>query len=80
MCDKCNSKGEWNILEKFLLLTKSNKVNNVEGELETWRSAAKDQESYVSKWDDIVKSSHQISNLSSELYEGMLNVFSLPVR
>lgn len=63
-----------------MLLTKSNKANNTEKELETLRTAIKVQEDYVSKWNDMIKSNHQISNLSLELYERILNMFSLPVR
>lgn len=79
VCDKCNSKEEWNILEKFLL-TKSTKANNIQKELETVRNAIKVEENYVSKWNNIVKSNQQIANLSLELYERILKTFSLPVR
>ncbi|TGZ54504.1 mitochondrial DNA helicase [Temnothorax longispinosus] len=77
VCDKCNSKGEWNILEKFLSLTKLIKTNNTQKELETLRNAIKVQENYVSQWNDIIKSNQQIANLSSESYERILNMFSL---
>lgn len=81
ICDKCNSKGEWNILEKFLLLTRSTKSNNVQqAELETLRNIIKVQENYVSKWNSITKSNQQISDLSADLYEKVLETFSLPVR
>jgi len=79
LCDKCHSKGEWNILEKFLL-TKSTKANNMQKELETLRNAIKVQEDYATKWNNIVKSNQKIADLSSELYEEVLNIFSLPVR
>lgn len=79
VCDKCSSKGEWNILEKFLSLTKSNKINMQE-ELETLRNAIKIHENYASKWNNIIKSNQQIADLSSESYERILNIFSLPVR
>lgn len=80
VCDKCSSKGEWNILEKFLLLIKLTKTNDMQKELETLRNAIKVQENYVSKWDNIIKSNQQIADLSSELYEKVLKTFSLPVR
>lgn len=80
MCDKCNSKGEWNILEKFLLLTKSSKTNNTQKELETLRNTIRIQEDYVSKWDNITKSSQQVADLSLDQYEKILHTFSFPVR
>jgi len=80
VCDKCSSKGEWSILEKFLLLTKSFKANNMQKESEILRNAIKVKENYVAKWNDIIKSNQQIADLSSELYERVLNIFSLPVR
>lgn len=79
MCNKCNSKGEWNTLEKFLSLTKLKK-ENMQKELETLRNTINVQENYVSRWNNIVKSNQQLSNLSSELYERTLKIFSLPVR
>lgn len=78
MCDKCNSKGEWNILEKFLLLTKSSKKNNIQ-ELETLKNTIKIQTDYVSKWNNIMKSNQQVADLSPDLYEKVLHTFSLPV-
>jgi len=80
ICDKCSSKGEWSILEKFLLLTKSFKANNTQKELETLRNAIKVKENYIIKWNNIIKSNQQIADLSSESYEKVLNIFSLPVR
>ena len=81
MCDKCTSKGEWNILEKFLLLTKSSKTNNnAKKELENVRNTIRIQEDYVSKWNNIVKSNQQVADLSPDLYEKVLQTFSLPVR
>jgi len=80
VCDKCSSKGEWSILEKFLLLTKSFKANNTQKELEILRNAIKVKENYVAKWNNIIKSNQQIADLSSESYERVLNIFSLPVR
>ncbi|XP_012532524.1 twinkle protein, mitochondrial isoform X2 [Monomorium pharaonis] len=77
ICDKCSSKGEWNILEKFLSLTKSNKTNMQE-ELETLRKKVQVYKDYASKWNYIKKSNHQIADLSSESYERVLNIFSLP--
>lgn len=80
MCDKCSSKGEWNILEKFLLLTKrSSKTNNIQ-ELEALRNTIRIQEDYVSKWNNIMKSNQQVADLSPDLYEKVLHTFSLPVR
>ncbi|CAL1680357.1 unnamed protein product [Lasius platythorax] len=78
MCDKCSSKGEWNILEKFLLLTKSSKTSNTQRELETLRNTIRIQEDYVSKWDNITKSNQQVADLSPDLYEKVLHTFSLP--
>lgn len=78
MCDKCSSKGEWNILEKFLVLTKSSKASNKQ-ELETLRNTMKTQTDYVSKWNNIVKSNRQVANLSPDLYEKVLHAFSFPV-
>lgn len=49
-------------------------------EMETMRNAIKVQENYVSQWNNIIKSNQQIANLSLELYERILNTFSLPVR
>ncbi|XP_011877477.1 PREDICTED: twinkle protein, mitochondrial [Vollenhovia emeryi] len=77
VCDKCNSKGGWNILEKFLSLTKSNKANSTQ-ELETLRDAVKPEENHASTWNNIIKSNQHIASLSSELYENILNKFSLP--
>ncbi|KYQ48786.1 Twinkle protein, mitochondrial [Trachymyrmex zeteki] len=77
LCYKCSSKGEWNILEKFLL-TKSTKANNMQKELKTLRNATKVQEDYATKWNNIMKSNQKIADLSSELYEEVLNTFSLP--
>ncbi|XP_072742710.1 mitochondrial DNA helicase isoform X2 [Anoplolepis gracilipes] len=77
MCDKCSSKGEWNILEKFLLLTKSSKTNNIQ-ELETLRNTIRIQEDYVAKWNNIMKSNQQMTDLSPDLYEKILYTFSLP--
>lgn len=74
LCDGCNSKGEWNILEKFL--TRSNKAT--QEELKTLRNAIKVQENYETKWNNIIKSNQPIANLSSESYERVLNTFSLP--
>ncbi|KAG5308048.1 PEO1 protein, partial [Acromyrmex insinuator] len=77
LCDKCHFKGEWNTLERFLL-TKSTKANNMQKELETLKNATKVQEDYATKWNKIVKSNQKIADLSSELYEEVLNIFSLP--
>ncbi|KAG5343174.1 PEO1 protein, partial [Acromyrmex heyeri] len=68
LCDKCHFKGEWNILERFLL-TKLTKANNMQKELETLRNATKVQEDYATKWNKIVKSNQKIADLSSESYE-----------
>jgi len=78
MCDKCNSKGEWNILEKFLLLKKSSKANNAQ-ELESLRNTMRIHTDYVSKWGNIMKSNQQVADLSPDLYEKVLHTFSLPV-
>lgn len=80
VCDKCSSKGEWSILEKFLSLTKSSKTNDMQKELETLKNVIKVQENYVSTWDNIIKSNQQIATLSPELYEKVLEIFCLPVR
>lgn len=78
MCDKCNSKGTWDLLEK-LLLTKSVKSNSTQKELETLRNVTRTEEDYVSKWNNLTKSNQLITNLSSELYQKILHMFSLPV-
>lgn len=49
-------------------------------ELKTLRNATKVQEDYATKWNNIMKSNQKIADLSSELYEEVLNTFSLPVR
>ncbi|XP_011639381.1 twinkle protein, mitochondrial isoform X1 [Pogonomyrmex barbatus] len=79
MCDKCNLKGEWNILEKFLL-TRSTKVNNkeVQKELEALKNTTKIQGNYISEWNNITKLNQEIAYLSPELYEKVLHIFSLP--
>lgn len=77
-CDKCSSKGTWDLLEK-ILLTKSTKSSSVQKELETVRNIIKTQEDYTSKWNDIIKSNCLIANLSPNLYEEILHKFSLPV-
>ncbi|XP_032689722.1 twinkle protein, mitochondrial isoform X2 [Odontomachus brunneus] len=77
ICDKCSSKGTWDLLEK-LLLTKSTKSSSVQKELETVRNIIKTQEDYTSKWNDIIKSNCLIANLSPYLYEEILSKFSLP--
>lgn len=78
MCEKCCSKGEWNILDKFLSLTKSMKSDSSTKELETIKNTMRVQEDYISKWDNIVKSNRQIADLSSNTYEEVLRTFSLP--
>lgn len=80
MCDKCSSKGEWHILEKFLSLRKLTKSNNIEKELEKLRNTIRTQEDYGSKWNDVIKSNQYVADLSSDLYENVLDTFSLPVR
>lgn len=77
MCDKCSSKGEWNILEKFLLLTKSSKANKQE--LETLRNTIRIQTDIVSKWNNIMKSNQRVADLSPDLYEKVLHTFSFSV-
>lgn len=38
------------------------------------------QEDYVLEWNNITKTNQQIANLSPDLYEKILETFSLPVR
>jgi len=80
MCDKCCCKGEWSILQKFLLLTRSSKSNNTTKELETLKNIMKVQVDDASNWNTIVKSNQEIATLSQDLYQKILHTFSLPVR
>ncbi|XP_011333970.1 twinkle protein, mitochondrial isoform X2 [Ooceraea biroi] len=77
ICEKCCSKGEWNILEKFLL-TRSIKSDNTAKELETLKSAMRVQEDHVSEWDSILKSNQQVATVSPDVYKEILHTFSLP--
>jgi len=79
MCDKYCCKGEWSILQKFLL-TKSMKSNNVTNDLENLRNIMKVHIDDVPNWDNITKSNQGIATLSQDLYQEILRTFSLPVR
>ncbi|XP_014487040.1 PREDICTED: twinkle protein, mitochondrial isoform X2 [Dinoponera quadriceps] len=78
MCDKCISKGTWDLLEKLLLLIKSTKSSSTQKEFETLKNIIRIQEDYTLKWNNINKSSQLIANLSSDLYQEVLHKFSLP--
>lgn len=80
ICEKCCSKGEWNLLEKYVSLTSSSKSNNTLKELETLKNTVTVRDNYNLKWENITKSNQQIADLSLNLYEKILHTFSLPVR
>lgn len=79
MCDKCNSEGNWNMLEKFWLLNKSIKPNDIQ-ELKTLKNSMKIQKNFISKWNKIRESNQSLASLSPDLYEKITHIFSLPVR
>jgi len=80
MCDKCCSKGEWSILQKFLLLMRSNKSNNATKELESLKNIMKVRSDDDPNWNTITKSNQEIATLSQDLYQKILRTFSFPVR
>lgn len=76
ICDKCKSMGSWNILEKFLLLKKSNENFK---KLDILKTSCNLKENFIEKWKYIISDCQSIRDLSTEEYNIFLNNFSFPV-
>lgn len=77
MCDNCKFTGSWNILEKFLLIQKSNDKLK---ELEMLRATCNLEESFEEEWNKKIRNCQNVADMSTEEYNMLLNNFSLPVR
>lgn len=75
MCDKCNSMGSWDILERFLSIQKSDEKLNEFNMLKD-RCVNKN---FQQTWKNITNDCQSIKNLSAEEYKTVLNNFSFPV-
>ncbi|XP_068972816.1 mitochondrial DNA helicase [Bombus flavifrons] len=74
MCDKCNSMGSWDILERFLSIQKSDEKLNEFNMLKD-RCVNKN---FQQTWKNITNDCQSIKNLSAEEYKTVLNNFSFP--
>lgn len=68
--------GSWNILEKFLLLKKSNENFK---KLDILKTSCNLKENFIEKWKYIISDCQSIRDLSTEEYNIFLNNFSFPV-
>lgn len=68
--------GSWNILEKFLLLKKSNENFK---KLDILKTSCNLKENFIEKWKCIISDCQSIRDLSTEEYNIFLNNFSFPV-
>ncbi|XP_046824323.1 mitochondrial DNA helicase isoform X1 [Vespa crabro] len=74
MCDKCRCIGPWNILEKLISLKVTNKKIKELEELKKNLSVDKD---YVDEWKVIKENCIEISKLSKDKYDKILDMLSL---
>ncbi|CAL7944131.1 unnamed protein product [Xylocopa violacea] len=75
VCDKCETNGSWDLLQKFLSLENSNKNTK---ELDILRTSCQTEKSFVQTWEDITKKCQNIKDLSVEEYQILLGHFSFP--
>lgn len=75
MCDKCNSMGSWDILERFLSIQKSDEKVN---EFNILKNRCVN-ENFQRTWKDVINDCQSIKDLSAEEYKTVLNNFSFPV-
>ncbi|KAK2578641.1 hypothetical protein KPH14_012133 [Odynerus spinipes] len=74
MCDKCKSVGSWNILEKLLSLKMSSKTL---AEFEKLKKNLLVEKDYTDVWTNMKKHCLDVSKLSKDTYEKIVNMLSL---
>ncbi|XP_076649433.1 mitochondrial DNA helicase isoform X2 [Halictus rubicundus] len=75
MCDKCKHNGSWDILEKFLLLEKSDK--KLKG-LNAFRTNLQVEQNFNEDWENMKKNCQSITDLTIEEYNALLDDFAFP--
>ncbi|XP_033329431.2 mitochondrial DNA helicase isoform X2 [Megalopta genalis] len=75
MCNKCKHNGSWEILEKFLLLEKSDRKHK---EFDALKASLQVEKSFNKKWEDKKKYCQNIEDLTIEEYNALLNDFAFP--
>ncbi|XP_076286895.1 mitochondrial DNA helicase isoform X2 [Lasioglossum baleicum] len=75
MCDKCKHNGSWDILQKILLLEKSDK--KLKG-LDAFKANLQVEKNFNEDWENMKKNGQSIADLTTEEYNALLDDFAFP--